>query len=90
MVLQEAASAPIPVGTERHQGEGRSTHSEMEGTVPPIRPYQPRVPYPQRLAWTKLLPLEPKYARFLEKLRQIYADITFLETLKKAPACLQL
>ena len=59
MVLQEAASAPVPVGTERHQSEGRSTPSEMEGTAPPIRPYQPRVPYPQRLAWANLLQLEP-------------------------------
>jgi len=61
----------------------------MEGTAPPIRPYQPRVPYPQRLAWTKLLQLEPKYAPFLERLRRIYADTPFLKTLKKAPACLQ-
>jgi len=41
------------------------------------------------LAWTKLLQLEPKYARFLEKLRWIYADTPFLETLKKATTCLQ-
>ena len=61
----------------------------MEDTAPPIRPYQPRVPYPQSLAWTKLLQLEPRYARFLEKLRRIYADTPFLETLKKYPACLQ-
>jgi len=89
MVLQEATSTPIPVRTERHKSEGRSIHSEMEGTAPPIHPYQPRVPYPQRLAWTKLLQLEPKYARFLERLRQIYADTPFLEALKKATACLQ-
>jgi len=61
----------------------------MESPAPPIRPYQPQVPYPQRLAWTKLLQLELKYARFLEMLRRIYADTPFLETLKKAPACLQ-
>ena len=41
------------------------------------------------MAWTKLLQLEPKYARFLEKLRWIYADTPFLETLKKATTCLQ-
>jgi len=89
MILQEAFSAPIPEGTEGKRKEGRSTPSEMKGTAPPIRPYQPRVPYPQRLAWTKLLQLEPKYAQFLERLRRIYADTPFLETLKKAPACLQ-
>ena len=50
MVLQEAVSAPVPAGTEGQRKEGRSTPSEMEGTAPPIRPYQPRVPYLQRLA----------------------------------------
>ena len=62
---------------------------EMESPAPPIHPYQPRVPYPQRLAWTKLLQLEPKYARFLDALRRVYADTSFLETLKKVPAYLQ-
>ena len=89
MVLQETISAPTPVKTDKHQSERRSTPIEMEDTAPPIRPYQPRVPYPQRLAWTKLLQLEPKYARFLERLRRIYADSPFLETLKKVPACLK-
>ena len=84
MVLQETASAPVPERAERQQSEGRLTPVEMEDTAPPILPYQPRVPYPQRLAWTKLLQLEPKYARFLEKLRRIYADTPFLKTLKNA------
>jgi len=69
MVLQEGVLAPVPEGTKGRRKEGKSTPSGMEGTPPPIRPYQPRVPYPQRLAWTKLLQLEPKYARFLERLR---------------------
>jgi len=69
--------------------EGQSIPIEMESLAPPIRPYQPRVPYPQRLAWTKLLQLEPKYARFLDVRRRIYADTPFLGTLKKAPVCLQ-
>jgi len=47
------------------------------------------VPYPQKLAWTNLLQLEPKYARFLERLRRIYGDTPFFEALKKAAACLQ-
>jgi len=41
MVLQEAVSAPVSVGTERHQTEGRSTPVEMESPAPPICPYQP-------------------------------------------------
>jgi len=89
MVLQEAVSAPAPEKADRLQSEGRSTPVEMEDIAPPIRPDQPRVPYPQRLAWTKLLQLEPKYARFLKRLRRIYTDSPFLETLKKAPACLK-
>ena len=89
MVLQEIVSTPISEGAERHQSEGRSTPVEIESTVPLIRLYQPRVPYPQRLVWIKLLQVEPKYARFLEMLRRIYADTPFLKTLKKAPACLQ-
>ena len=61
----------------------------MESLAPPIHAYRPRVPYPQRLAWTKLLQLELKYARFLDVLRRAYADTPFLEALKKPPACLQ-
>jgi len=55
MVLQETVLASIPEGIKGQRKEGRSTPSEMEGTAPPVRPYQPRVPYPQRLAWAKLL-----------------------------------
>ena len=50
MVLQETVSTPVSEGVERHQSEGRSTPVEMESTAPPIHPYQPRVPYLQRLA----------------------------------------
>ena len=39
MVLQEAVSAPVSVGTERHQSEGRLTPVEMESPAPPIHPY---------------------------------------------------
>ena len=89
MVLQETIAVPDSVGTEEQQSEGRLPPVEMEDTAPPSRPYHPRVPYPQRLAWAHLLQFEPKYARFLERLRRIYADTPFLEALKKAPSCLQ-
>jgi len=46
MVLQETVSNPVSEGAERHQSERRSTLIEMESTAPPIRPYQPWVPYP--------------------------------------------
>jgi len=50
MVLQETVSAPVSIGAERQQSERRSTPSEMESPAPPIRSYQLRVPYRQRLA----------------------------------------
>jgi len=49
LVLQGTVSVPYSVGTERQQKEGRSIPVGMESPAPPIRPYQPRVPYPQRL-----------------------------------------
>jgi len=33
--------------------------------------------------------LEPRYARFLDILRRVYANISFLEALKKAPMYLK-
>jgi len=53
---------------------------------PPARTYQPPVPYPQRLAWSKLSQFEPRSARFLETLRRIYAGSPLLEAFKNAPA----
>ena len=41
------------------------------------------------LAWAKLFHLEPKFARFLDVLKQLYADSPFLEALKNASAYLQ-
>ena len=60
--------------------------TEEAAPTPPTRPYQLPVPYPQRLAWSKLRQLEPRFARFLEILRRIYASSPFLEALKNAPA----
>ena len=51
--------------------------------------FKTTVPYPQRLAQTKLLHLEPNYARFLDVLKRVYADTPILEALKKTPAYLQ-
>ena len=73
MVLQETISVPDSVGTEGQQKEEKLSPIEMVSPAPPIPPYQPPVPYPQRLAWTKLLQLEPKYARFLDVLKRVYA-----------------
>jgi len=55
--------------------------------TPPSRgaSYQPPTPYPQRVAWAKLSTLEPRFVRFLDVVRRIYADAHFLKALKKAP-----
>ena len=37
------------------------------------------------MAWAKLSKLKPRLVRFLDVLRQIYADAPFLKALKKAP-----
>jgi len=42
------------------------------------------MPYPQKVAWGKLSKLEPRFARFLDVQRRIYANDPFLEALKKA------
>jgi len=89
MVLQEPASVPNSVGTEWQQKEKKWSPIETVSLAPPIHPCQPPIPYPQRLAWAKLLHLEPKYARFLDVLKQVYVDTPFLEALRKTPARLQ-
>ena len=52
---------------------------------PPVPPYQPPIPCPQRVAWAKLSKFEPRFTRFLDVPRQICANVPFLEALKKAP-----
>ena len=71
MVLQEIVSVSDSVGSKGQQKERRLSPIEMVNPAPLIPPYQPPVPYPQRLAWTKLLQLEPKYARFLDVMKRV-------------------
>jgi len=61
----------------------------MVSPAPPVPPYQPPVPYHQRIAWVKLFQLEPKFARFLNVLKRIYANTPFLEALLRAPFYIQ-
>jgi len=89
IVLQETVSVPDSVGTEEQQNEKGLNSMELMHLAPPLRPYQPPVPYPQRLARAKLFQLEPKYASFLEVLKRVYADTHFLEALRQEPSCLQ-
>ena len=86
MVLQEIASDPLSarVGEEREEDKGLGS-TGTPSPSPPIRPYQVPAPYPQRLTWSQLLPLEPRFARFLDMLKRIHVSIPFLEALKEAP-----
>jgi len=89
MVLPEEVPFPHSGGIggtkreEKPSSTGETSHSLI------ARPYQPPVPFPQRLAWTKLSQLEPRFARFLDTLRRIYASNPFLNALKEAPAHLK-
>ena len=90
MVLQKIASDPISarVGEERKEDKGLGS-TGTPSPSPPIRPYRVPAPYPQRLTWSQLLPLEPRFARFLDMLKRIHVSIPFLEALKEAPIYLR-
>ena len=89
MVIQEIVAVPESVGTDE-QREEESLRYKREVSYPPeiARPYQPPVPFSQRVACVKLFQLEPKFARFLEVLWRIYDDTPLLKALKKAPSYL--
>ena len=90
MILQETFAVPKSVGTtEQNEEEGLSSNGKSTYTAPVARPYQPPVPHPQTLAWTKLSMLEPRFARFLDLLKRIYADTPFLEALRTASSYLK-
>jgi len=89
MILQEVVTVP------HSRGKGGAKREEnlnsIRKTSHPLsaRVYQPPVPYSQRVAWARLFQHEPKFARFLDALKQIYADTPFLEAIKEAPAHLK-
>jgi len=86
MVLQDVVPVLDPTGTEGKQKDETMSSAEQPTPTTPTRPYQPPVPYPQRMVWSELRQLEPRFARFLEILRRIYASSPFLEALKNAHA----
>ena len=89
MVLQESVLVPDSVRADVQKEEGKLSSIEKVNPMPPVYSHQPLIPYPQKLAWVKLFQLEPKFARFLEVLKQLYVDTPFLEALKKVPAYMQ-
>ncbi|XP_021753781.1 uncharacterized protein LOC110719187 [Chenopodium quinoa] len=50
---------------------------------PPLVPYVPKVPFPQRLAQAKL---EKKYGKFLDILKKLHINISFLDTISEMPS----
>jgi len=63
MVLQEVVPVLDFVGTERKKKEENHLSSAGDPSPPPpARTYQFPAPFPQRLAWSKLPQLEPRFA----------------------------
>jgi len=89
MVLHEVVLVSDFAGTQgKKKEENLSPIGDLSPT-PPTRTYQPPVPFPQRLAWSKLSQLEPRFTRFLDTLRRIYVSNPFMEALKDTPAHLK-
>ena len=89
MVLQESVSLPDSTRAYAQREEGKLSSVGKVNSAPLVHFYQPPIPYRQRLGWAKPFQLEPKFVRFLDVLKRVYANIPFLEVIKKAPTCLQ-
>ena len=89
MVLQETIAVPDSAGTDEQKEKGKLSFNGKIIPPPLVRPYQLPAPYPQMVAWAELLQYKPKFTKFLDMLRRIYADTPLLEALWKIPAYLQ-
>jgi len=70
MILQETVAVPKSVGTtEQNEEEDLSSNTKSISTALVACHYEPPIPYPQKLAWTNLSILEPKFAEFLDILK---------------------
>jgi len=88
MVLQETVTVSDFARTdEQKENEKLSSNGEVIPS-PAVRPYQPPAPYPQKVAWAKLFQYKPKFIKFLDMLRRIYADTPLLEALRRTLAYL--
>ena len=67
--------------TETQTLETEETNEQVSKYVPP-KPYQPPVPFPQRLAKAKL---DKQFGKFLEVLKKLYINVPFTEALKQMP-----
>jgi len=61
MVLKELVPLPDSVGTEGKKREDNLSSAGEPSPPPPARTFQPPVPFPQRLAWSKLSQFEPRF-----------------------------
>lgn len=89
MLLLETVVVPDSVRTDEEKEKRKLSLNREVIPPPPVRLYQPPAPYPQRVAWPKLFQCKPKFMKFLDMLRRIYADIPFLEALRKTPTYIQ-
>ncbi|XP_021756190.1 uncharacterized protein LOC110721361 [Chenopodium quinoa] len=71
------------VGANGKAVDSTMIEEEPKETTPPLAPYVPRVPFPQRLAQAKL---EKKYGKFLDILKKLHINIPFLDAVSEIPS----
>ncbi|XP_021757315.1 uncharacterized protein LOC110722347 [Chenopodium quinoa] len=70
-------------GSEKVIDNSKIEEEPKEATSPPLAPYVPKVPFPQRLAQAKL---EKKYGKFLDILKKLHINIPFLDAISEMPS----
>ncbi|XP_057248187.1 uncharacterized protein LOC130590178 [Beta vulgaris subsp. vulgaris] len=64
--------------------ENYEAEKEPESTpLPPLRPYVPPIPFPQRLKQTKL---DSEFEKFLKMFKQLHINIPFIDALMQIPS----
>ena len=77
--------APIKTLSESFHTK-KSKKFQAEHVSHPVKPYNPPVPYPQRLLKAKE---KQKYGKFLETIKQFHINISFLEAITDMPSYAQ-
>ncbi|XP_021767047.1 uncharacterized protein LOC110731505 [Chenopodium quinoa] len=70
-------------GCEKVIDSSKIEEEPKKATPPPLAPYVPNVPFPQRLAQAKL---EKKYGKFLDILKKLHINIPFLDAISEMPS----
>ncbi|XP_021723968.1 uncharacterized protein LOC110691358 [Chenopodium quinoa] len=70
-------------GREKVIDSSKIEEEPKKATPPPLAPYVPNVPFPQRLAQAKL---EKKYGKFLDILKKLHINIPFLDAISEMPS----